>query len=258
MINLARQAFTNPFLSVAGVSNQPGVSGSVARCPACGNTVGVESAIQPNIGLNPLGVGSNLGQQMGGFVPNPLAFSQPGLPINSLASQLFAGIPPTINPLSQLATNWPVATHHQGIGGRVGVTGFDPRFGYGAGGQQFGSTGANVPGSINPVAVDPISLLVSQQLNPLTQQQLPIRPLIGGPQGFGTQQQIPGFASPITQWTDPYRAFIEAQLISQLAANPFYQLQQRSYGYPETAGFGMPFNVGQQFNPQWANVPFYG
>jgi hypothetical protein len=203
---------------------------------------------------------------MSGFVPNPLAFSQPGFQINPLASQLSAGITPTINPFAQLATNWPVATHlsHQGVGGRIGATGFDPRFAFGTG-QQLGFTGGNVaPGFINPIAVDPISSLLSQQvnpltqqINPLTQQQLPIRPLIGGQQGFGIQQQIPGFASPITQWADPYRAFIEAQLISQLATNPFYQLQQAYGGVPQVTGFGMPF-AGQQFNPLWANVPFYG
>jgi hypothetical protein len=201
---------------------------------------------------------------MGGFVPSPYAFSQPGFgSINPLISQLGAGVTPTINPLAaQLATNWPLSTHpsHQGLGGRIGATGFDPRFAFGTTGQQFGYGAPNVaPGFINPNIVgDPISSLVSQQLNPLTQQQLPIRPLIGGQQGFGTQQQIPGFASPITQWADPYRAFIEAQLISQLATNPLYQLQQAYGGVPQMTGFGVPFAAGQQFNPLWGNVPFYG
>lgn len=263
MFNLARQAYANPFLSAVGAFNQPGLVSSVGRCPTCGNAVTIEGTIgtiqPPNLGQNPLGVGTTIGQQMGGFAPIPFAYSQPGLgPINPLASQLTAGIAPMINPLpAQVGQSWPLSTHlaHQGLGGRIGAAGVDPRSAFG---QQFGFTPNVAPGFINPnIAVDPISSLVSQQVNPLTQQQLPIRPLIGGQQGFG-QQQVPGFASPITQWTDPYRAFIEAQLISQLATNPLYQLQQAYGGVPQVTGFGMPFAVGQQFNPLWGNVPFYG
>ena len=65
----------------------------------------------------------------------------------------------------------------------------------------------------------------------------------------------------LTQWADAYRAFIEAQLISQLASNPLYQLQRAYGGVPEATGQGMPFGAGQQgqqFNPFLANVPFYG
>jgi hypothetical protein len=278
MINLARQAFDNPFLSAAGASSQPGVGSSVGRCPYCGNTVAVASAIQPQTaGLNPLGVGTNLGQQMGGFAPNPHAVSQtPGFgQINPLASQFPPGVPQAVNPfVAQPGTNWPGNLSNQGVGGQVGGYGADPRSAFGAGGQQFGYNDPNVAlGSINPtIAGDPIRSLFSQQVNPLAQQQLPIRPLISGqqqglgaqsftpgiPQGLGSQSFTPGIASPITQWADAYRAFIEAQLISQLASNPLYQLQRAYGGPPEATGQGVPFGTGQQFNPFFANVPFYG
>ena len=276
MINLARQAFTNPFLSQVGSSFQPGVVSSVGRCPCCGNTVAVSSPIQPqSLGFQPQGVGGTLGQQMGGgFTQNPYAGSQVGNygQINPLAqlgtgfgqtinplAQLGGGFPQTINPLAQqLATNWPIsAISHQGLGGRIGGHAADPRFAFGSVGQQFGFNDPNVVSGLNqPFGGDPVSSLLQQQLNPLAQQQLPIRSLIGGQQGLGSQSFLPGLGSQINQWTDPYRSFIEAQLISQLTNNPLYQLQ-RAYNTPES-GFGIPFGVGQQFNPQFGNVPFYG
>ena len=265
MINLARQAFANPFLSQVGASFQPGVVSSVGRCPCCGNTIAVASTIQPQTtGLNLLGAGATLGQQIGGFVPNPYAVSQTtGFgQINPLAHQFTTGVPQAINPFAvQLGTSWPVSGLSQQWGaGRAGAYGVDPRFAFQTAGQQFGYNDPNVvPGTINPTfASDPISTLLSQQVNPLAQQQLPIRPLIGGQQGFGAQPSVPGIASPITQWVDPYRAFIEAQIVSQLANNPLYQLQRAYGGVPETTGLGMPFGAGQQFNPLFANVPFYG
>jgi hypothetical protein len=262
MINVARQAFANPFLSSVGASFQPGVVSTVGRCPCCGNAVAVTGTIQPQTGLNPLGVGATLGQQIGGLVPNPNAFSQTtGFgQINPLTPQFASGFPQTINPFAaQLASNWPVSgLSHQAVGGRTGAYGADPRFAF-AGGQQFGYNDPNVnPGVGNTaIAGDPTSSLFSQQFNPLAQQQLPIRPLIGGQQWLGSQAIIPGIASPVTQWADPYRAFIEAQLISQLT-NPLYQLQRAYGGVPEVSGLGMPFGAGQQFNPLFANVPFYG
>ncbi|HKA16790.1 MAG TPA: hypothetical protein VKN18_00605 [Blastocatellia bacterium] len=260
MINLARQAFANPFLSGVGTSFQPGAVNTVGRCPCCGSTVAVASPIQPQIGgLQTLGVGGTLGQQMGGFSSVPYAGSQPtGFPqVNPLASQLM-GSSQTINPLAaQLGTNWPVsAIPHQGIGSRLGAYGVDPRLAFGGVGQQFGYNDPNVlPGLNQGIAGDPISSLFQQQVNPLAQQQLPIRSLIGGQQGLGAQSLIPGIGSQVGQWADPYRSFLEAQWISQLT-NPLHQLH-RAYGAPET-GFGTPFGVGQQFNPFFANVPFYG
>ena len=261
MFNLARQAFANPFQSVGGSSFQQGAVGSVGRCPLCGTAVAAGSTIQPQTaGFNPVGIGANLGQQLAGSVPTPYAFSQGTgfAPINPLASQSTSGINP-MNP--QLGTNWPGAAQlsQQGVGGRTGAYGIDPRFAFGAGPQQFGYTDPNVVPGLNPtIAQDPIALLLSQQWNQLAQQQLPIRPLIGGQQGLGYQQStLPGFGSPATQWADPYRAFVEAQLISQLANNPLYHLQRAYGGAPELTGLGMPFG-GQQFNPLFTNVPFYG
>src|SRR5512143_3946405 len=116
MINLARQALSNPFLSAVGApSFQPGVS-AVGRCPYCGNAVAAGTTIQSQTtGLNPQAVGAGFGQQMGGFVPNPYAVPQPtgGGQINPFASQF-----------GQLS--------HHGVGGQAsgfGVGGYsiDPR-----------------------------------------------------------------------------------------------------------------------------------
>jgi hypothetical protein len=247
MINLARQALSNPLLSAMGATSfQPGVVGAVGRCPYCGNAVAAGTTIQPQTtGLNPQAVGAGFGQQMGGFVPNPYAVPQAtGVgQINPFASQF-----------GQLS--------HHGAGGQAGGFGvggysIDPRFASSAGSQQFGYTDPT-QAWINPaIAGNPINTLFSQQQNPLGQQQLPIRPLIGGQQGLGSQSFVPGIASPIAQWADPYRAFIEAQLISQLAGNPLYQLQRAYGGVPDVTGFGVS-GTGQQFNPLFANLPFYG
>jgi len=259
MINLARQALANPFQS-AGSSFQPGAFGSVAKCPFCGNAVAIGSTLQPQTaGFNPVGIGATLGQQVGGSVPygnsQGTGFGQN----NPLAAQFTGGVTGGINPMVAQLGNWPVSAHlsQQGVGGRTGAYGIDPRYAFGTG-QQFGYTDPNAAAGLNPSIVgDPISSLLSQQWNPLAQQQLPIRPLIPGQQGLGSQSSVPGFGATTTPWADPYRAFIEAQLISQLANNPLYQLQ-RAYGWvPELTGLGMPF-AGQQFNPLFSNVPFYG
>ena len=269
MINLARQAFANPFQSAVnpfqsavGTSLQSGPVGSASRCPFCGNAVGVGSTSQPQIGgFIPGSIGVNPGQQLGGSVPTPYAFSQgTGFgQINPLAAQVSGGVTPGINAMTaQLGTNWPVShLSQQGVGSRTPAYGVDPRYAFGAG-QQFGGTDPNLILGLTPTfAGDPITALLAQQTNPWTQQQLPIRPLTGGQQGLGSQSFVPGFASPATQWADPYRAFIEAQLISQLANNPLYQLQRAYGGVPELTGLGVSFG-GQQFNPLFANLPFYG
>lgn len=263
MINLARQAFANPFQPTMGSSFQPGAVGSLGRCPFCGNAVAVGSTIQPQTGFSPGGLGATFGQQVGGSVPTPYGVSQgTGFgQINPLAAQFAAGVTPGVNPMAaQLGANWPVPTQlsHQGVGGLTGAYGIDPRIAYGVG-RQFGYGDPNVVPGLNPtIAGDPIASLLSQQLNQLAQQQLPIRPLIGGQQGLGAQSSIPGIGSPTPQWTDPYRAFIEAQLISQLANNPLYQLLRAYGGGPEVPGQGIPFGAQQQFNPSFANVPFSG
>lgn len=260
MFNLARQAFVNPFQSAVGSSFQPGAVGSASRCPLCGNAVGIGSTIQPQ-GFNPLGTGASFGQQAGGSVPTPYAIAQgAGFgQINPLAAQLTGGAFPGSNPmLSQPGTNWPVPAHlaQQGVGGRTGAYGIDPRYAFGQG-QQFGHGDPNQVGLNPTIGGDPIGSLLSQQWNQLAQQQLPIRPLIGAQQGLGFQSPVPGFGSP-TQFVDPYRMFIEAQLISQLANNPLYQLQRAYGGVPEVTGLGMPFGAGQQFNPLFGTVPYYG
>ena len=284
MINLARQAFANPFFSAAGASFQPGGVSSVGRCPFCGNAVALASAIQPQTaGLSLFGAGPNLGQQqLGGFAPNPYGVSQSTAlgQINPVGSQFATGVPQAINPfVTQLGSNWPGIGHpaHLGAAGRPGAYGADPRVAFGNIGQQFGYNDPNaIPGSLNPAIIgDPISSLfsqqinplvqqqlnplVQQQINPLAQQQLPIRPLIGAQQALGSQALIPGFTSPVTQWADPYRMFLETQWMSQLASNPFFQLQRLYGGIPEATGLGVPFGAGQQqLNPLFNNIPFYG
>ena len=280
MINLARQGFANPFLAATGASFQPGPTGSVGRCPLCGNAVSSTSQHQTT-GLNPLEIapnlGQQLGQQMGGFPPNPFGISQAaGLGQVNPFAQLSGGFQQSVNPFAQLSGGFqqtinPLAGQvppgafsgqqsHQSLG-RPGAYGIDPRLGFNPmAQQQFGYADPNaVPGLINPsMASDPINSIWSQQLNPATQQ-LPIRPLIGGQQGFGSQSFGPGVGTAITPWNDPYRAFIEAQLLSQLAAaNPLYQVQRAYGGVPESTGSFSPFGVGQQFNPLFANLPFYG
>ena len=249
MINLARQAFANPFLSTAGASFQPGAVSALGRCPCCGNTVGVANTIQPQTaGLSPWGVGAS---QQSGVVPNQYGLPQiPGFgQTNPIASQFTTGVPQNVNPFTaQLMTNWPVSgLSQQGFGGRAGF----------GGGQQFGYNDPNVIAGLGNTATagDPINSLFSHQF--ACQQQLPIRSLFGGQQGLGAQGLIPGIASPINQWADPYRAFIEAQLISQLT-NPLYQLQRAYGGVPEVNVPGVTLGAGQQFNPFFANVPFYG
>jgi len=271
MINLAKQGFVNPFLSGIGASFQPGAVGSVGRCPCCGNAVTVASTQQ--LGVNPVGFGAALGQQMGGFSPNPygvaqtLGIGQPNplafqagigqqFPLgfqtgigqqNPLAFQAGIGNPQAINPFTnQFTANWPISQLTQtGMGGRTGGYGVDPRLV----GGQVGYNDPNLIAGLNPGLIgDPISQwLQQQQVNQLTQQQLPIRSLFGGQQGIGGAGLTPGFASPINQWNDPYRAFIEAQLVSQLVQNPYHQLQ-RAYGLGgEQFGLGVPF-AGQQFH----------
>lgn len=243
MFNFARQGFANPFFPSMGASFQPGG----ALCA----------------GWHPTAIGP--GGQIGGFVPTPY-----GVPvstgfgvINPIATQFAPGVVPNINPLAaQLMANWPISSALSNPGvGRFGSYGIDPRFAGGVGGQHgYGYLDPNVaPFGINPtVAGDPIGL--QQQLplvNPFMQQQqqLPIRPLIGTQPGFASQQLTPGFASPLAQWVDPYRAFIEAQLVSQLFANPLQHLQ-RGYGaVPELSGQGLPFTgqaVGPLVNPFYA------
>ena len=269
MINLARQAFGNQFQPTVGSSFQPGSVGSPGRCPFCGNAVALGIGGQSHIGFNP-GLGATLGQQTGGNVqyglPQGTGFGQ----TNPLA-QFGAGVTPGINQM-----NAPVGAGWQNVGnpgqlgtGGRGNFGIDTRYGVPS---QFGYGDPNIAGGLSPIANDPISALLTQQLNPWTQQQqLPIRPLIGPQQGF--QQPLTPLA-PGIQWADQYRTFIEAQLLSQLVNNPLYQLQRAYGGVPEFNAPGMPFGGqqfnplvpnspgmlfgGQQFNPLVANSPFFG
>src|SRR6266436_1014571 len=261
MINFARQAYVNPFLSTVSTpfgGVNPQIWGQqMGLVPTPFSYLPMTAQFgQYNPLAAQLAAQIASGQIASGFVPgiNRGDVQMTGQ-YNQLLSQLAAGLPQTINPFSgQTATNWPGSTHlsQQGVGDRTSAYGIDPRVAFGATGQQIGQqygqqlgwadpnvvAGLNNPG----LAADPISLLVSQQLNPLVHQQLPIRSLINAPQNAGFQptfqqgfqpsfqQGFPGVGpqaaqAPLTQWPvaqpivhlDPYRAFIEAQLISQLA-----------------------------------------
>ncbi|HSE98221.1 MAG TPA: hypothetical protein VLD57_08165, partial [Blastocatellia bacterium] len=100
----------------------------------------------------------------------------------------------------------------------------------------------------NPaIAGDPIvGALVSQQLNPFAYQQPPIRSLIG------PQQQIPfqlgaagGFGQVAGQGIDPYSALVQAQLMSQFAANPYQHMLRTFTGSPWAIGAGLSHLTGQ-------------
>lgn len=251
MINLARQAFGNPFQPTVGSSFQSGSVGSPGRCPFCGNAVAQGIGGQSQAGFNP-GFGTTLGQQGGGNVPPYWLSQATGFGQGNPLAQFAAGVTPGINPMSAPAGGLQnLGPGHQGTAVR-GSLGIDPR--YGVQPPQFGYPDPNIVAGLTPIANDPLSSLLSQQLNPWAQQQLPIRPLIGAQQGF---QQPLTQLSPGIQWADPYRTFVEAQLISQLANNPLYQLQRAFGGVPEFNTPGVPFS-SQQFNPLVANSPFFG
>jgi hypothetical protein len=110
----------------------------------------------------------------------------------------------------------------------------------------------------NPaLATDPVvSLVLAQQLNPLAQQQLPIRPLISAQQFDPSQVSLPGIAGAIAgQVTDPYSTFVQAQLIPQLAASPFQQMHRAYTGAPWITGVGVPSPIGPVLPSAQVGIP---
>lgn len=235
-------------------------------------------AINPSTQLGPL-------TQLGAPGINPYAgVPYAGVPgfnaINPLAAMPFGwGVTPNINPLvaaqlasinpallSQLAVP-PVSTQSE-FGSPYNAGQFNPAaqllggVGHFAG-QPYGAQTAQPFAGLNPhlvaqtlanpaIASDPlIGALVAQQLNPLAQQQLPIRPLIGGHQ-FNPQLNPllsslgAGFGAAASPSVDPYSTLMQAQLISQLATSPYQQLFRAYTGAPWSAGSGLPWGQGSQ------------
>ena len=243
MINVARNPFVNPFVNP--FMTVPGLGGINPFASQFG-------------GINPLA--SQLGgvspftSQLGGFGVNPL--------VNPFVSPLTAipgigGINPLAAQMGGFAAQLPGGF---GATGQFGAP-FNPLVG-GIGQPQF-SHSAGVPGSwagVNPAVSSPAytnpAILNDPMIQALLAQQIPIRSLTGGLQGGTTHQNIPGLTPQITggQWSDPYTAFVQAQLISQLVNNPLLQLS-RGYGGAEAGGLGVPF-AGQQFQTPLTNYPF--
>ena len=93
-------------------------------------------------------------------------------------------------------------------------------------------------------AQDPVNAtLLAQQLNPLAQQRLPIRPLTGqlqvDPYQIGLSS-ITGLMS--NQSVDPYSTLAQAQLLAQCAVNPIQQMG-RTYSLGNWAT--SPYSMGQ-------------
>src|SRR5262249_18509777 len=141
----------------------------------------------------------------------------------------------------------------QHVGSEMGLLGQTP-FGQ----PLTGGLHTSVPhyGQFSPYMVqDPIAATVlAQQLNPLAQQRLPIRPLTGLQQVDPFQVGLPGLTGfPISQMTDPYSALTQAQLMSQYAINPIQQMA-RAYTVPSWAG--APHSIGQLPPISPVGVPF--
>lgn len=259
MINLARNPFVNPFVNpFMAVPNYGAFS------PFASQIGGVNPLIASQIGgINPLTT------QMGG-VQHPLASQMAG--VNPLTSQIGGGIGGAVSPFAS-QTGWgnPLSSQFGGVGANLPL-------GYGAT-SQFGSqfnpllTGigqsqvnplagglGHSQAGINPLVIQALTnpaILSDPTVQALVSQQLPIRPLTSGLQAFGSQQHIPGLTPQIPgqQWVDPYTAFVQAQLYSQLVNNPLFQ-QSRGFGGTEAGNFGTPFIGSQQFQTPLMNYPF--
>jgi hypothetical protein len=101
-------------------------------------------------------------------------------------------------------------------------------------------------------AQDPVTAtLLAQQLNPLAQQRLPIRPLTGQQQVDPYQIGLSGMTSFMgNQSVDPYSTLAQAQLLAQYGVNPIQQMG-RTYSLGNWAG--SPYSMGQMGQP---GVPF--
>jgi len=231
------------------------------------------------LGVNPIGqllahqLGAGISPTINPMVAAQLATTNPLL-LSYLAQQAGGGI----GALGGQAGLGPVSPIAQLSGaGQFGAQPSASQFGQAGVGQwgsplgaMAGQSGQSAIGAINPhvlaqilanpaIASDPVvGALLAQQLNPLAQQQLPIRPLTGAQQHDPYQSAVSAVASPIPgQATDPVSALVQAQLISQIAANPLQQILSRAYaGAPGITGLGMSPITGQASSPAQTINPF--
>jgi hypothetical protein len=258
----------NPFQQFGAINPfQPAATLS-ARCPACGAPV---SQFQhPVGGVSPFSTGA---AGLGGINPllaqaalysaNPFATTQ-GLSgqISPFASQQQGG---AVNPLllSQLYQQAGGSEFGGQVGG--GISGQWP----GASIPGAGVYGQQAGGGVNPhilsqllanpaKASDPVAgALIAQQLHASTVQQPPIRSLISPLQSQPFQTGSPvGLGSIVGQGLDPSTAFIQAQLMSQLAANPFQQMLRPYANVPWGIGGGLSPFAGQVSPFGQTGLPF--
>lgn len=169
--------------------------------------------------------GSAFGLQTNPSLTNPLF-----QPMSSEAS--YPGLSPFINPLSL-----------GNIG--QGLTPFNTPInplGQGLPGANFAQPPTQGWGS--PYGVqDPItSTLLAQQLNPLAQAKLPIRPLTALQQADPYQSSLSGVTGSIANSPmDPYSFLAQSQLMSQQAINP---IQQMARAYSLANWTGSPYGIG--------------
>jgi hypothetical protein len=200
--------------------------------------------------------------QIGNYGFNPYQATQtPGLtpPINPLVAAQLAGINPTVLP--QLLPQILAAASGQQWG-QVSPFGqqvnpgqlFQPMgietsyFGQSPFAQSLtGGLPTQTPNytQFSPFAAqDPVTAtLLAQQLNPLAQQRLPIRPLTGQQQVDPYQIGLSGITGLMgNQSVDPYSTLAQAQLLAQCAVNPIQQMG-RTYSLGNWAG--SPYSMGQ-------------
>jgi hypothetical protein len=231
--------FANPFQQFSGAVNPYTAQGGFGGINPLASQIG-GLGISPflaqvgGFGANPYspqigGFGANpYSPQLGGFGAGPLSWlSQPapGL-INPLyASQFGAGLNPAVNPqvVPQLGTVNPFL--QSGIGNvnppvAPQLGGVNPFLQTGIGTVNPGVFGQTpIPG----VGTEPgiLSLLGQQSnpmVNPIAQQQLPVRPLAGA----NPFEQTAG-GQGVGSIVDPYTSLVQAQLLSQIA-NQLHQL----------------------------------
>jgi hypothetical protein len=230
--------FANPFQQFSGAINPYATQGGFGGINPLASQIG-GFGINPflsqvgGFGANPYspqvgGFGGNpYSPQIGGFGAGPLSWLQqpaPGL-INPLyASQFGAGTNPAVNPLvaPQLGTANPFL--QSGIGSvnplAAQLGGVNPFLQTGIGTANPGGVGQT---HFQGFGTDPsiLSLLGQQSnpmVNPIAQQQLPIRPLAGA-NPFEQTAGLQGIGSIV----DPYTSLVQAQLLSQIA-NQLHQL----------------------------------
>lgn len=208
----------------------------------------IPGLISPLQGLTP-GINPLLAQQLATLHPALSSQLTPQVWSGSFGLQTNPGLSnPFFQPMGGDPSSFGGAPFISPLGlGNVGqgVTPFNTSinpFTQGVPGASFTQSPLQSWGS--PYAQDPLSsALLAQQLNPLAQQRLPIRPLTALQQADPYQVGLPGLTGSITNPViDPYTAVAQAQLLAQTGINP---MQQMARTYPMTHWLGLPYALGQ-------------